>query len=176
MLCCRHDDIHVVERGIAELFDPCVGVLDARSRVPATGRYSRAQETGGSASRCAPQNGRGRRRADAGRPTTLETAGGFVPRRRTRRRVRRPCPGRCGSPESSPLLRDPDDDYLVAIARAARAAVIVTGDRDLLDNVGLEPPACTSLALPLRRVDERAWRRTGPWIFSRGGLAEQGAA
>jgi uncharacterized protein len=40
-----------------------------------------------------------------------------------------------------PLLRDPDDDYLVALAREARAEAIVTGDRDLLDHAGLQPPA-----------------------------------
>jgi putative PIN family toxin of toxin-antitoxin system len=39
------------------------------------------------------------------------------------------------------LLRDPDDDYLVALARDAGAEAIVTGDSDLLDHVGLEPKA-----------------------------------
>ena len=38
------------------------------------------------------------------------------------------------------LLRDPDDDYLVALARDAGAEVIVSGDKDLLDHPGLEPP------------------------------------
>jgi len=47
-----------------------------------------------------------------------------------------------GDPVSPPrVLRDPDDDYLVALARDAGAVAIVTGDRDLLDHVGLEPPA-----------------------------------
>jgi putative PIN family toxin of toxin-antitoxin system len=36
---------------------------------------------------------------------------------------------------------DPDDDYLVALARAGRAQVIVTGDRHLLDLETLRPPA-----------------------------------
>ena len=36
--------------------------------------------------------------------------------------------------------RDPDDDYLVALARAGRAHVIVTGDADLLE-ADLSPPA-----------------------------------
>lgn len=31
------------------------------------------------------------------------------------------------------LTRDPDDDYLVALARESDADVLVTGDRDLLD-------------------------------------------
>ncbi len=39
------------------------------------------------------------------------------------------------------LLRDPDDDYLIALAREADAEMIVSGDRDLLDHVGLEPKA-----------------------------------
>jgi uncharacterized protein len=43
--------------------------------------------------------------------------------------------------EIEALLRDPDDDYLVALAREAGADVIVTGDRDLLDHSGLEPAA-----------------------------------
>lgn len=40
-----------------------------------------------------------------------------------------------------PVVRDPADDYLVALSRAADADAIVTGDRDLLDHEGLEPPA-----------------------------------
>ena len=40
-----------------------------------------------------------------------------------------------------PLLRDPGDDYLVALARESGAEAIVTGDKDLLDHPGLEPPA-----------------------------------
>lgn len=45
-------------------------------------------------------------------------------------------------PETPPSrLRDPDDDYLVALTEAA-SAVIVTGDADLLD-ADLEPPAIT---------------------------------
>ncbi|MDO8184127.1 putative toxin-antitoxin system toxin component, PIN family [Conexibacter sp. JD483] len=42
---------------------------------------------------------------------------------------------------SPPLLRDPRDDYLVALARAGEAVAIVSGDRDLLDHAGLAPPA-----------------------------------
>jgi predicted nucleic acid-binding protein len=38
---------------------------------------------------------------------------------------------------------DPADDYLVALALSARARAIVTGDRDLLDHPGLNPPALT---------------------------------
>jgi putative PIN family toxin of toxin-antitoxin system len=39
------------------------------------------------------------------------------------------------------ILRDSKDDYLVALAKAADAAAIVTGDRDLLDHSELDPPA-----------------------------------
>jgi len=51
------------------------------------------------------------------------------------------------------ILRDPEDDYLVALARQAEAEAVVTGDRDLLDHPGLTPPAidarmaCELLAL-----------------------------
>ena len=37
--------------------------------------------------------------------------------------------------EPAPLSRDPRDDYLIALARAASAHVLVTGDRDLLEVV-----------------------------------------
>lgn len=43
--------------------------------------------------------------------------------------------------EIETLLRDPDDDYLVALAHDAEADAIVTGDRDLLDHSGLKPTA-----------------------------------
>lgn len=50
-------------------------------------------------------------------------------------------------PRSPPtILRDPTDDYLVALATAARARAIVTGDKDLLDHAGLHPPALTARA------------------------------
>lgn len=41
-----------------------------------------------------------------------------------------------------PTLRDPKDDYLLALAREADAEAIVSGDKDLLDHKGeLEPRA-----------------------------------
>jgi uncharacterized protein len=52
-----------------------------------------------------------------------------------------------------PVLRDPTDDYLVALARESGAEAIVTSDRDLLDDRGLSPraidprSACQILAL-----------------------------
>jgi uncharacterized protein len=42
------------------------------------------------------------------------------------------------------VLRDPTDDYLLALARTARARAIVTGDKDLLEHPGLHPPALTT--------------------------------
>lgn len=41
------------------------------------------------------------------------------------------------------VRNDPDDDYLVALARTAGTDVIVSGDRHLLDQKGLTPPAVT---------------------------------
>lgn len=41
---------------------------------------------------------------------------------------------------------DPRDDYLVALARAGGASVIVTGDHHLLDLEGLRPPALAPAA------------------------------
>ena len=46
--------------------------------------------------------------------------------------------------EVEPLLRDPDDDYLVALAREASVEAIITGDRDLLDHPSLTPPSLDS--------------------------------
>lgn len=44
------------------------------------------------------------------------------------------------------VVRDRRDDYLVALARAARVDAIITADRDLLDHEGLDPPALTPRA------------------------------
>jgi predicted nucleic acid-binding protein len=48
-------------------------------------------------------------------------------------------------PPPRPVTRDPDDDYLVALADTA-GALLVTGDADLLD-ADLDPPALTPRAL-----------------------------
>lgn len=48
--------------------------------------------------------------------------------------------------EVGAAVRDPDDDYLVALAREAKAEAIVTGDRDLLDHPNLKPRALDSRA------------------------------
>jgi len=44
------------------------------------------------------------------------------------------------------VLRDPNDDYLVSLAREANAEAIVTSDRDLLDHEDLTPPAIDARA------------------------------
>jgi predicted nucleic acid-binding protein len=41
--------------------------------------------------------------------------------------------GSLDPPEPAPISRDPKDDYLIALGRAASAHVLVTGDDDLLD-------------------------------------------
>jgi putative PIN family toxin of toxin-antitoxin system len=42
--------------------------------------------------------------------------------------------------ERPAVTRDPDDDYLVALARQARVDAIVSGDRDLLEADLIDPP------------------------------------
>jgi putative PIN family toxin of toxin-antitoxin system len=44
-------------------------------------------------------------------------------------------------PVQRSILRDRTDDFLVELARARRATAIVSGDADLLDHDGLQPPA-----------------------------------
>jgi uncharacterized protein len=46
-------------------------------------------------------------------------------------------------PEPPGVSPDPDDDYLIALARAADADYIVSGDRDLLDLTDPHPPVLT---------------------------------
>jgi putative PIN family toxin of toxin-antitoxin system len=41
------------------------------------------------------------------------------------------------------LTADPDDDYLIALARAAQADYLISGDRHLLDVDDPEPPVLT---------------------------------
>lgn len=38
------------------------------------------------------------------------------------------------------LVRDPDDEYLLALARSADVDVLVSGDRDLTDLTNAQPP------------------------------------
>jgi putative PIN family toxin of toxin-antitoxin system len=46
--------------------------------------------------------------------------------------------------DPEPVLRDSSDDYLIALALAGEAEVIVTGDKELLDHPGLKPPAISA--------------------------------
>ena len=52
---------------------------------------------------------------------------------------------------------DPDDDYLVSLARAGRAQVLVSGDADLVTLVDPDPPVVTPRAL-VDRLDRDAHR------------------
>lgn len=53
------------------------------------------------------------------------------------------------------VCRDPDDDYLVALARAARVDALVTGDRDLLELVDAGVAVITPRELIERLADAR---------------------
>jgi putative PIN family toxin of toxin-antitoxin system len=44
------------------------------------------------------------------------------------------------------VSRDPDDDYLIALARSAGADYIVSGDKDLTSLTELQPPVLTPRA------------------------------
>ena len=46
-------------------------------------------------------------------------------------------------PAVPPVTRDPDDDYLVALARQARVDAIISGDGDLLEARLSNPPVWT---------------------------------
>ena len=48
--------------------------------------------------------------------------------------------------EIIPLIRDSDDDYLIALARIHDAELIVSGDRDLLEWEEQRPPVVTPAA------------------------------
>jgi uncharacterized protein len=55
----------------------------------------------------------------------------------------------------SAITRDPADDYLVALARAAEAVAIFSGDRDLLE-AGLVDPAVWTPRMCVDRLTERS--------------------
>jgi len=42
--------------------------------------------------------------------------------------------------EPAVLTRDPDDDYVLSLARSAQVDVLVSGDRDLTDLADTQPP------------------------------------
>lgn len=59
-------------------------------------------------------------------------------------------------PVRDPIARDPHDDYLIALARDAKADAIVSGDEDLLVLELIEPPILS----PSRLVAELAREST----------------
>jgi putative PIN family toxin of toxin-antitoxin system len=50
-------------------------------------------------------------------------------------------------PAADPIARDPNDDYLIALARAAQADAIVSGDEDLLVLEQIKPPILSPSSL-----------------------------
>lgn len=56
-------------------------------------------------------------------------------------------------PLSEPASRDPDDDYVLACALAARAELIVTGDLDLLTLKTYQDIPIITAAEALRRIE-----------------------
>jgi uncharacterized protein len=57
------------------------------------------------------------------------------------------------APPHPAVCRDPDDDYLVALARAAGVDALVTGDRDLLELEGVGVAVITPRALVEQLAD-----------------------
>jgi putative PIN family toxin of toxin-antitoxin system len=53
------------------------------------------------------------------------------------------------------ITRDPDDDFVVALARVAEADYVVSGDRHLLELVDQRPPVLTPRALLDLLIRER---------------------
>ena len=56
-------------------------------------------------------------------------------------------------PLARPVCRDPDDDQVLALALAAKADLIVSGDNDLLSLGSFEGIAIVAPAEALRRLD-----------------------
>lgn len=48
--------------------------------------------------------------------------------------------------DPAPVSRDPNDDYLVALARSAAARAVVSGDHDLTEMADADPPVLTPAA------------------------------
>jgi putative PIN family toxin of toxin-antitoxin system len=57
-------------------------------------------------------------------------------------------------PEESGHSRDPDDDYLVSLALAADASILVSGDKDLIDLREKKPVVMTPRQL-IEMLDQR---------------------
>ena len=56
--------------------------------------------------------------------------------------------------EVVPVIRDPSDDYIVALAREHNADYIVTGDKDLLEWDVQRPPVISPAELEIRYFQE----------------------
>lgn len=63
--------------------------------------------------------------------------------------------------EVESATRDADDDYLIALARANEADLIVTGDKDLLEWPEQNPPVVNPAAF-IAMLDEHLSREAGP--------------
>lgn len=64
-------------------------------------------------------------------------------------------------PQPGPALsRDPDDDYVIYLARAHRADLIVSGDADLLEWVEQDPPVMTPADFE-EQMNEQPFDETG---------------
>jgi len=60
-------------------------------------------------------------------------------------------------PAAEAVSRDPADDYLIALARTSAAECLISGDKDLVSLVGLDPPVLTPMqALARLRSDPPA--------------------
>jgi predicted nucleic acid-binding protein len=57
---------------------------------------------------------------------------------------------------AAPVCRDPDDDEVLALARATQVDLIVSGDKDLLDLNSFDNIPIVTPAEALRRVDASA--------------------
>jgi len=56
------------------------------------------------------------------------------------------------------VSRDPNDDYLVALARRSGAEALISGDDDLLSLTDLDPPVL-SPAQAVAQLDTATWPR-----------------
>ncbi len=56
------------------------------------------------------------------------------------------------------MSRDPNDDYLVALARRSGAEALISGDDDLLSLTDLDPPVL-SPAQAVAQLDTATWPR-----------------